>query len=127
MSQNIPAEPRHAIFRRLSVAVAFIAVFVATDSIANPEEDSWEGRDKSFHLISGIVIGASVTAYTKSPTKGVLAGVAIGVLKEVSDKESESHTASFKDATVTALGAIAGSYVTGLIIVPGAVWYRWTW
>jgi uncharacterized protein YfiM (DUF2279 family) len=115
-------------FKNFSVAVALVAVFVVAESIANAaEEDSWDGPDKSLHLIAGIAIGSSVTAYTKSPTKGVLVGVTVGVLKEISDRESETHTASIKDAAVTALGAIAGSYVTGLIIVPGAVWYRWAW
>jgi len=111
-----------------SVALLLGAILVAVVPIADiAEADEWEGRDKEFHLVAGMVIGSSVTAYTKSPTKGVVAGVAIGVLKEISDHESETHTASIKDATVTALGAIAGSYVTGLIIVPGAVWYRWEW
>lgn len=115
-------------FRMFSVALALGMVFVAAVPIADTAEaDEWVGRDKEFHLIAGMVIGSSVTAYTKSPTKGVVAGVTVGVLKEIADKESETHTASIKDATVTALGAIAGSYVTGLIITPGAVSYRWKW
>ncbi len=114
--------------RTFSVALLLGAVFVAVVPIADTAEaDEWVGRDKEFHLIAGMLIGSSVTAYTKSPTRGVVAGVAIGVLKELADHESETHTASIKDAMVTALGAIVGSYVTGLIITPGAVSYRWKW
>jgi hypothetical protein len=70
-----------------------------------------------------MAIGAAVTVYTKSPTKGAVAGVTVGVLKELTDRSEKSA----KDAVATALGAIAGAYVTGLIVVPGAVWYRWEW
>lgn len=115
-------------FKNYSLALILGAVFLASVSIAGTAEaDEGTRRNEGLHLIAGMVIGSAITAYTESPTKGVVAGVTAGVLKELADHESESHTASIKDVAVTALGAIAGSYVTGLIITPGAISYRWKW
>src|SRR5512140_1386408 len=113
------------IFRMSTAGLVLGAVFVAAASMADTAEaDEWQRRDNNLHLVTGIVIGSAVTAYTKSPAKGVLAGVTVGVLKEIYDRGASEHRGSVPDAIATAMGAIAGSYVTGLIIAPGSVSYR---
>lgn len=115
-------------FKSPTVVLVLAAVIIAAVPVAETADaDDWVGKDKDYHLIAGFMVGASVTAYTNSPNKGVAAGLTIGVLKEVSDMKSGSDAVSIKDAVVTGLGALAGSYVTGLVVIPGAVWYRWEW
>ncbi|MFZ2162440.1 MAG: hypothetical protein WAW02_09510 [Sideroxyarcus sp.] len=113
-------------FRKFAVVFALSAACAAAGPVAVAgETGDWSNRDRNLHFGVGFVIGSAVTADTGSPRKGVLAGVTIGVLKEFVDNGSRSH--STKDALAAAMGAIAGSYVTGLIVVPGAVWYRFEW
>jgi uncharacterized protein YfiM (DUF2279 family) len=78
--------------------------------------DTWTGPDKTLHFVGGAAIGASVTLYTGNPRDGLLAGVGVGLAKEVYDsRHKDSHTPSAKDFAVTALGAAVGAY-TGLVI-----------
>ncbi len=113
-------------FKKLAVVLALGAGCVAAVPSAAAEDPyAWNNRDMKQHFVAGFLIGSIVTADSESPRKGVIVGATIGVLKEVLDDASFHHSTG--DALATAVGAIAGSYFTGLIVVPGAVWYRFEW
>lgn len=88
------------------------------------EADDWHGPDKTLHAAGGALIGAGVTAYTKSPLKGCAAATAVGALKEVADKTVLHGDPSFKDFAVTAVAGCLTAGATGLIVTPNAVIYR---
>lgn len=88
------------------------------------EADEWTGSDKTLHAAGGAVIGAGITAYTKSPLKGCAAATAVGAAKELADKTVLHGNASAKDFIVTAAAGCLASGVTGLVITPNAVIYR---
>jgi hypothetical protein len=76
-----------------------------------PVRDTWTGPDKILHFGGGAVIGGVVTAVTKHPEYGFLAGCAVGIGKEVADK-----VFSQKDMLVTCAGAALGSWAAGWMI-----------
>ena len=80
--------------------------------------DSWTGRDKQMHLAAGAAIALPVTLATGSTGYGLAAGCGVGVLKEVADTQRAGHTPSVKDTIVTCAGALVGSQLGGLIVVP---------
>ena len=73
-------------------------------------QDKWIARDKFFHLTVGTAIGGAGTFIFDDARVGFALGCGVGVLKEVYDKQHpDIHTASWKDAAVTCLGAGLGA------------------
>ena len=101
--------------------ILMMAALVAASFSAKADE--WHGRDKQLHAIGGAIVAGSVHQLTDSRWAGFVAGLAVGIGKEVADMHMPGHTPSLKDAVVTALG---GSLVLvpGLSIGPGWVSYR---
>ena len=94
--------------KNLLIAIAMLPSLVCADE--------WTGRDKSLHFAVGAAVGGAVTIATDRRDYGIVAGVAVGLAKELYDsRHRATHTPSAKDFAVTALGAVAGSY-TGLVI-----------
>lgn len=76
--------------------------------------DDWDTKDKAQHFAAGAVIGFAGMAVqdANSPDRfrnAVLAGTAVGLLKEVRDDLCKCGTASAKDFIVTVAGAVAGA------------------
>ncbi len=61
--------------------------------------------DKQAHFWAGAAIAAFVTLYSGSPTFGLVAGVFVGLAKELIDRAGYG-TPDFKDFLATAAGAI---------------------
>lgn len=81
--------------------------------------DSWQGRDKDLHAITGAAFGAAVTLALKSPAYGCAAATGAGLAKEIYDSQNKHrHTASFKDFAVTAVAGCAAAKLAGFAIVP---------
>jgi len=101
-----------------------LCFFISTHSFAGEVylNDKWTGKDKMYHLTSGLVISGSVTAYTKNTNYGIIAGCGSGVLKEIYDSHRPDATSSFQDAAVTCFGAVIGAkLVDGLYLTPNSV------
>lgn len=84
-----------------------------TDTIkaALASTDSWTGPDKLLHLGAGFATALVVAIFTDEYV-GLAAGVSIGAGKEMYDAaNSDTHTVSGKDFTITAIGAVIGSVV----------------
>lgn len=75
--------------------------------------DRWTGPDKQKHLVAGAAIGAAGALVFDSPRQGFLLGAAVGVAKELADRQ-RGGTCSLQDGVMTAVGAAAGAY--------GAAW-----
>lgn len=89
--------------------------------------NSWHGSDKRAHAYGGAAIGSVVTLATNQWEYGALAGCAAGMFKEMHDaRHPRHHDSSFQDFAVTCLGAVVGSSLTGLLIAPNYIGYRWT-
>jgi uncharacterized protein YfiM (DUF2279 family) len=101
-------------------ALFLAAVLLSPLAIA----DEWTGQDKQLHFAGGAAVAAAVTAATGNEGSGFLAGVGIGVLKELADAASKHGTPSWKDALVTAVGAYVGTKTTGLLIGPRHITFR---
>lgn len=86
--------------------------------------DEWTGRDKELHFAGGAAVSSAVTAATGNEGAGFLAGLSMGVAKELADAASRRGTPSWKDAIVTAVGAYVGTKTTGLLIGPRHVSFR---
>ena len=94
-------------------AIALAALTFAT----NARADNWTGPDKTLHFLGGAAVASAVTMATDEPKYGFLAGAAVGVAKEIYDTQHRStHTPSFKDFAVTALGAAVGAKGTAIIL-----------
>ena len=85
-------------------------------------KDAWTGPDKTKHLAVGVATGSAGTLVFKDPHKAFLAATAVGLVKELYDREG-GGTCSAQDFAVTALGAAAGAYGTAWIITPKFVGY----
>jgi uncharacterized protein YfiM (DUF2279 family) len=89
-----------------------VALLLALSSYAHA--DSWTSEDKAYHLVGGAVIGAAVTLQTESKMYGFMAGTAVGLLKEISDRRTTGF--SSKDLIVTSIGAALGAQAGGWMI-----------
>ena len=78
--------------------------------------EKWTGSDKALHLGSGAIISFATTLGTKKPLWGFGAGVAVGALKELSDRGGNG-CASGKDFGVTVLGAAIGAFAGDRVLV----------
>ena len=104
-------------FLAISVAMTFLACGVA-------QADDWTGKDKAQHAQAGALIGGIAAAASQSPTVGCLMAVGAGIAKEAYDSQHTGHTASGKDATVTAaFGCLAAKFAS-LVVGPNRIWFR---
>jgi uncharacterized protein YfiM (DUF2279 family) len=87
------------------------------------QADEWTGRDKQIHFVAGAVVAGSVHELTGSRALGFAMGSLVAISKELADSRMKGHTASYKDAIVTVMGASLVA-VPGLRIGPGWVSYR---
>lgn len=103
------------------------ALVILLSAWGTSHADNWTGQDKTKHFIVGAAIGSGVAIATHNENYGIAAGVAVGALKEFYDsKHPQSHTASIKDFTATAIGAYAGAKIGGFIITPNRIVYTKT-
>ena len=101
------------------------ALLILTPSKACAQE-RYTDPDKVYHIGAGLVIGAGVTAYTKSAAAGALAGCAVGVAKELYDAgQPARHSATEKDAIATCLGAAIGAGGAWAIVPGSTVRLQW--
>jgi len=99
-----------------AVSVAAVAAIVATEPA---KADEWTGADKGLHAQAGAAVGGISAALSQSPTVGCLASVAVGIGKELFDMQHpDKHTASYKDATVTAIAGCLSAKFTDVVIGP---------
>ena len=107
-----------------AMALATVAASVAI--YCQPAQaDEWTGKDKAGHAQAGALIGGIAAAASQSPTVGCLFAVGAGIAKEAYDSQHpDKHTASYKDATVTAaFGCIAAKF-TSLVVGPNRIVFR---
>ena len=103
--------------------LVFLSVMLGIGNVsACTTNDAWTGQDKTKHFIVGAAIASSGTLVFKNPNYGFIAGVGIGLAKEIYDTRGHG-TCSFQDFAVTALGAAAGAYGTAWIITPRFIGY----
>ena len=87
--------------------IAFVLLF-ATQAQA----ESWGGRDKWQHAVAGATTGAVFTKITDDWRYGCAAAAAVGLAKELYDRNNRNrHTPSFKDFVVTAAAGCGSSIV----------------
>lgn len=110
---------------RALLLLGMASALAATDGLGESANDSWTGRDKVEHATAGFLIGAGtdwaigefappVPKWERIPLAFGTALTA-GILKEVYDHQHPSlHSASQKDAAVTALGGALGTFVVEL-------------
>jgi hypothetical protein len=95
--------------RHLSIALA-IALGAACAHGARADE--WTGADKQQHAAAGMAIAAGVSALSRDPLAGFVAGCGAGMAKELADAgrvfRAEAK-ATAKDLIVTCIGAAAGA------------------
>ena len=73
-------------------------------------KDKWFAPDKLAHFVVGTAIGGAGTFIYDDARVGFALGCGVGVLKELNDRRHpDIHTASWKDAAVTCLGAGLGA------------------
>lgn len=107
----------------LLVVVTAIALLAPSKACA---QERYTDPDKAMHIGAGFVIGAGVTAYTKSAAAGALAGCAVGIAKEAYDASQPSrHSATEKDAIATCLGAAIGAGGAWAIVPGSTVRLQW--
>lgn len=101
----------------VAVSLASAAVIVATEPAH--AQDKWTGADKALHAQAGAAVGGLGAALSQSPTVGCLASVVVGAGKELFDMQRPAqHTASWKDATVTAVAGCLSAKFTEVVIGP---------
>lgn len=109
-----------------AMAVILVAVCLLFLSQSVCAQERYTDPDKVMHLGAGFVIGAGVTAYTKSATAGALAGCAVGIAKEAYDASQPArHSATEKDAIATCLGAAIGAGGAWAIVPGSTVRLQW--
>lgn len=105
-------------FLAISVAMTFLACGVA-------QADDWTGKDKAGHAQAGALIGGIAAAAAQSPTVGCLMAVGAGIAKEAYDTQHpDKHTASYKDATVTAAFGCLAAKFSSLVVGPNRIVFR---
>ena len=103
--------------KSIVVFITAMLIFVSATNARCIANDSWKGVDKNKHFVVGAAIGSVGTLVFKDKDYGVLAGVAVGLAKEIYDSRGHG-TCSAQDFAVTALGAMAGAYGTAWIVSP---------
>lgn len=102
-----------------AMTVVSVASFAAIVVSEPAHADQWTGADKAKHAQAGAAVGGIGAALSQNPTIGCLASVAVGIGKEVYDaKHPDAHTASFKDAAVTAIAGCLSAKFTDVVIGP---------
>lgn len=86
-----------------------------TPTVSCTKGEKWTGRDKQLHLAAGTIISFATTLGTEKPLWGFGAGVAVGALKELSDRSG--GCSSGKDFGVTVLGAAIGAFAGDRVLV----------
>ena len=105
-------------FLAISVAMTFLACGVA-------QADDWTGKDKAQHAQAGALIGGIAAAAAQSPTVGCLMAVGAGIAKEAYDTQHpDKHTASYKDATVTAAFGCLAAKFSSLVVGPNRIVFK---
>ena len=106
------------------MSIATVAAVVAI--VCQPAQaDDWTGKDKAGHAQAGALIGGIAAAASKSPTVGCLFAVGAGIAKEAYDTQHpDKHTASYKDATVTAAFGCLAAKFSSLVVGPNRIWFR---
>lgn len=107
---------------RLIIAAASLAVIAGSSSV---RADEWTGKDKAGHAQAGALIGGIAAAAAQSPTVGCLMAVGAGIAKEAYDTQHpDKHTASYKDATVTAAFGCLAAKFSSLVVGPNRIVFR---
>ena len=87
-----------------------LALTLLCGSAHSQTQDKWIAPDKFKHLAAGTAIAGAGTFILDDARAGFALGCGVGILKEVYDKRHpDIHTASWKDAAVTCLGAGIGA------------------
>lgn len=108
---------------KAAMALCCVAAVVAI--VMQPAHaDDWTGKDKAQHAQAGALIGGIAAAASQSPTVGCLMAVGAGIAKEAYDSQHQGHTASYKDATVTAAFGCLAAKFTSLIVGPNRIVFR---
>lgn len=109
---------------KAAMAVCCVAAVVAI--VCQPAAaGDWTGKDKAGHAQAGALIGGIAAAAAQSPTVGCLMAAGAGLAKEAYDAMNPSkHTASYKDATVTAAFGCLAAKFTSLVVGPNRIWFR---
>ena len=107
-------------------AMALATVGTAVAIYCQPAQaDEWTSKDKAGHAQAGALIGGIAAAASQSPAVGCLMAVGAGIAKEAYDSQHPSkHTASGKDATVTAAFGCLAAKFTSLIVGPNRIVFR---
>lgn len=109
-------------FKNTACLILKVVIGMSIPSISFADE--WVGQDKTLHFVVGMGVGVIGNA-VDSPKTGCISGAVVGILKEVYDSyHPESHTVSFKDATVTMIGACSSAKLSGVYFGPGWIRYR---
>ena len=109
---------------KAAMALCCVAAVVAI--VCQPAAaDEWTGKDKAGHAQAGALIGGIAAAASQSPTVGCLFAVGAGIAKEAYDTQHpDKHTASYKDATVTAAFGCLAAKFTSLVVGPNRIVFR---
>ena len=92
------------------------ALFMTTCAHA---QDSWVSVDKALHAGVSGGIAAVATVATGSELQGFTFAMAVGVAKEVYDKQHpDKHSASYRDLVADAAGAYMGAKLGGVFVAP---------
>lgn len=106
-------------------AMACVTVAASVAIVCQPAQaDDWAGKDKAQHAQVGALIGGITAAASQSPAMGCLMAVGAGLAKEAYDTQHQGHTASVKDATVTAVFGCLAAKFSSLIVGPGWVVFK---
>lgn len=106
---------------KLLLAIALLAPLLAHADKERPPPkctagEKWTGSDKAMHFGAGATIAFATTLGTEKPLWGFGAGVAVGALKELSDRGGNGCS-SGKDFGVTVLGAAVGAFAGDRVLV----------
>lgn len=107
-------------------AMALCCVAAVMAIVMQPAQaDEWTSKDKAGHAQAGALIGGIAAAASQSTTVGCLMAVDAGIAKEAYDSQHlDKHTASYKDATVTAAFGCLAAKFTSLIVGPNRIVFR---
>ena len=108
---------------KAAMALCCVAPVVAIDC-QPAAADEWTGKDKAQHAQAGALIGGIAAAASQSPTGGCVMAAGAGLAKEIYDTQHPGHTASGKDATVTAAFGCLAAKFTSLIVGPDRIVFR---
>lgn len=78
--------------------------------------DSYSSPDKLQHVGVSFALGAAAGAVFENKTTAFAAAMLPGLVKEVYDCRSDTHTGSVKDVVANALGAGLGVYTGNFVV-----------